>query len=93
MISKLRPEIKTILFFIIYFILFLIIKTFQPKGSPHAPNISDLFFLLSIPVSIIYSIFLLYQFFKSGNKNYLNAIFIVTTLWIIFYNLLKYVIY
>jgi hypothetical protein len=89
MISKLRPEIKTILFYIIYFILFLTIRAVQPKSSPHIPNISDLFFLLSIPVSIIYSIILLYKYFKSGNKNYLNAIFVVTMLWIIFYNSLK----
>ena len=90
---NIRPEIKTIIFFIVYFILFILIRTFQPTGSPHAPNLSDLFFLLSIPASIIYSIFLLYNFFKSGNKNYLNAIFIVTASWVIFYNLLKYVIY
>ncbi|MCP2027992.1 glucan phosphoethanolaminetransferase (alkaline phosphatase superfamily) [Flavobacterium sp. HSC-32F16] len=91
--TNIRPEIKTLLFFAAYFIAFILIKTFQPHGSPHAPNISDIFFLLSIPASIIYSLFLLYKFFKSGNRNYVNAIFVVTALWVIFYNLLKYVIY
>ncbi len=88
-----RPEIKTLLFIVAYFIVFILIKTFEPVRNIHIPNISDLFFLLSIPLSIIYSIFLLYNFFKSGNKNYLNSIFIVTASWITFYNLLKYVIY
>lgn len=88
-----RPEIKTLIFAIAYFIVFALIKTFQPASHAHVPNISDLFFLLSIPLSIIYSIFLLYKFFKSGNKKYVNAIFIVAALWAIFYNLLKYVIY
>lgn len=91
--KDIRPEIKTVLFFIAYFILFILIKTFQPTGSPHGPNISDIFFLLSIPTSIIYSIVLFYKFFKSGNRNYVNSIFIVTALWVIFYNLLKYIIY
>ncbi|SHL24481.1 hypothetical protein SAMN05444366_0084 [Flavobacterium saccharophilum] len=91
MVSNLRPEIKTVLFFVIYFILFLTIRAVQPTGSPHGPNLSDIFFLLSIPISIIYTIILLYKYFKSGSKNYLSAIFVVTMLWILFYNSLKFI--
>ncbi len=90
--KNIRPEIKTILLFIAFYIFYILIRTFQPTGSPHGPNLSDIFFLLSIPASIIYSMFLLYKFFKSGNRNYVNALFMVTAIWVIFYILLKYIL-
>jgi len=77
--TNIRPEIKTILFFIFYFVLAFIAEKTSPSGVC-TPGFGFLLFLLSIPVSIIYSLILFFKYHKSENKQYLNSVYHIRNL-------------
>jgi len=82
--TNIRPEIKTILFFIFYFAIAFIGEKTSPSGVC-TPGAGFLLFLLSIPVSIIYSSILYYKYYKSENKQYLNSIYIISGIWVLLF--------
>jgi len=84
-----RPETKTIVFFIFYFTIAYIGEKTSPSGVC-TPGAGFLLFLLSIPVSIIYSSILYYKYYKSGNKQYLNSIYIISGIWALLFIILSF---
>ncbi|MDR7209746.1 hypothetical protein J2W48_001684 [Flavobacterium piscis] len=86
---NIRPELKTILFFIGYFIIAYLCDKISPSG-PCAPGIGAFLFLLSIPISIIYTLILFFKYYKSQNKEYLNCVYIISGLWVIFFIILNF---
>jgi len=86
---NIRPELKTILFFIGYFIIANICDKMSPSG-PCTPGVGALLFLLSIPVSIIYTLILFIKYYKSQNQEYLNSVYIVSGLWVVFFIILNF---
>lgn len=89
MLNKIRPELKTTFFFIGYFITAFLLNKISPSG-PCTPGLGAALFLLLIPISIIYTIVLLINYYKSQNKEYLNSIVIVSGIWLLFFILAKY---
>jgi energy-coupling factor transporter transmembrane protein EcfT len=89
MLHTIKPEIKTILFFAIYALLTYISEKAAPSGVC-TPGAGFLLFLLSIPISIIYSLVLFYKYNKSENKEYLNCIYIVSGIWVLLFLILRY---
>ncbi|KFF04920.1 hypothetical protein [Flavobacterium reichenbachii] len=84
MFTSIRPEIKTIIFFIAYFITAIISEKVSPSGVC-TPGAGFLLFMLSIPISIIYSLILYFKYNRSENKQYLNCIYIISGFWIILF--------
>jgi multisubunit Na+/H+ antiporter MnhB subunit len=89
MFTSIRPEIKTVLFFIAYFIMAFIAEIVSPSGVC-TPGFGFLLFILSIPVSIIYSLVLYFKYNKSENKQYLNCIYIISGIWVILFLILNF---
>jgi uncharacterized membrane protein len=75
MTNKINPEFKTILFYILYFSIAFVAKIID-KGGPCAPGLGDVLILLSIPVSIIYFLILVYKNYRYENNLYLKSIYI-----------------
>lgn len=86
---NIRPELKTLLFFILYFIIAFTFEKTSPSGVC-TPGPGFLLFMLSIPVSIIYTIVLFIKYYKSQNKEYLNSIYIVSVIWILLFIILNF---
>jgi hypothetical protein len=84
-----KPEHKTALFFIGYFLIAFILEKVFPSGA-HAPGVGILLFLLSIPISVIYSLILYFKYNKTEDKQYLNCIFIVSGIWMLIFLLLYF---
>ncbi|PIF31639.1 hypothetical protein CLU81_2142 [Flavobacterium sp. 9] len=82
--TNIKSEVKTILFFTFYIAITIFVGSVE-TGSPHGPGFSSILFLLLIPISIIYSVILLYKFFKTENKEYLNSIYIISGIWILIF--------
>ncbi len=89
MFHTIKPEIKTILFFALYSILTYLAEKAAPSGVCN-PGAGFLLFLLSIPISIIYTLVLYYKYSRSENKEYLNCIYIISGIWVILFLILKY---
>lgn len=87
--TNIRPEIKTIVFFISYFILALIGEKMSPSGVC-TPGLGFLLFLLAIPISIIYSLILFFKYHKTENKQYLNSVFIISGIWVLLFIFLNF---
>ncbi|MBB4801254.1 multisubunit Na+/H+ antiporter MnhB subunit [Flavobacterium nitrogenifigens] len=86
---NIRTEIKTILFFILYFIAVFIAEKAAPSGVC-TPGGGFLLFLLSIPTSIILSLILLFKYYRSKEKRYLNSIYIISGIWVILFLFLNF---
>jgi len=78
--TTIKPEIKTIIFFIVYFAIASICHNVNP-GGPCTPAFGAVLFLLSIPISIIYLLILLFQLHKDESRQYLNCIYILLGIW------------
>ncbi|SMO81534.1 hypothetical protein SAMN06265349_104352 [Flavobacterium resistens] len=89
MLTNLRTEYKTLLFYSIYFITTFIFDKID-RGGPCTPGMGGILFLLSIPISLIYVFVLIYKLYKFGEKQYQNSIFIITAIWILIFFILKY---
>lgn len=86
---NIRPEIKTIVFFILYLTTAFILEKISPSGVC-TPGLGFLLFLLSIPVSIVYSLILFIKYYRSQNKEYLNSIYIISGIWILLFIVLSF---
>jgi len=86
---KIRSEFKTTLFFILYFIIAAICNEISPSG-PCTPGLGAFLFLLSIPISIIYSLILFFKYYKSENKQYLHGVYIISLMWILIFLILNF---
>jgi len=82
--TNIRTELKTLLFFILYFATAFIAEKTSPSGVC-TPGFGFLLFILSIPISIIYSLVLFIKYYKSQNKEYLNSIYIISGIWILIF--------
>jgi hypothetical protein len=90
-LHSIRLEIKTILFFTFYIAITFFVGSVE-TGSPHGPGFSSILFLLLIPISIVYTLILFFKYFKSENKEYLNCVYIISGMWILFYLVLEYIL-
>jgi len=86
---NLRTEYKTLLFYGIYFTIAFIFDKID-RGGPCTAGMGGVLFLLSIPISLIYALVLIYKLYKFGDKEYQNSIFILTGIWILLFVILKY---
>ncbi|STO14097.1 hypothetical protein [Flavobacterium hibernum] len=86
--TNIRTEIKTLVFFVAYFATVFICTKLDP-GGPCTPGMGGALLFLSIPISLIYLIILFYKLYKSEDRQYLNSIYILTGIWILFFFLLK----
>jgi len=88
MISRIRYEFKLILFFIIYLTLAFIFTKIDQSGLC-TPGIGAMLFLLLIPISVIYSVILIFKLYKTENTEYLNSLYILAGVWLIIFTLIK----
>lgn len=86
---SIRPELKTLLFFILYFTTAFILEKTSPSGVC-TPGPGFLLFMLSIPVSIIYTLILFFKYYRSKDKEYLNSIYIISGIWILLFIILNF---
>ena len=86
---NIRPEFKTILFFVIYFSTAFILEKTSPSGVC-TPGPGKNLIMLSIPVSIIYTLILFFKYYKSQNKEYLNSIYLISGIWILIFITLNF---
>jgi hypothetical protein len=84
---NIRPELKTVIFFIVYFIIATISEKVSPSGVC-TPGPGAALLILSVPISIIYALILLFRYYKSQNKQYLNSIYIIAGMWVLFFLIL-----
>ncbi|KAF2517428.1 hypothetical protein EYY60_00615 [Flavobacterium zhairuonense] len=89
MINRARKEIKTFVFFIIYFILGFLAEKAIPSSACN-PGAGFLLFLLSIPTSIVLALVLLFKYYKSENIQYVNSFYIILGIWTILFLLMYF---
>ena len=86
---SIRPELKTLLFFITYFTIAFIFEKISPSGVC-TPGLGFLLFMLSIPVSITYTLILFFKYHRSQNKEYLNSIYLISGIWVLIFITLNF---
>jgi hypothetical protein len=84
-----RSELKTILFFIVYFTAAFILEKTSPSGVC-TPGPGFLLFMLSVPISIIYTLILFFKYYRFKDKEYLNSIYIVSGMWVLIFIVLNF---
>ncbi|MDR6763019.1 putative membrane protein [Flavobacterium sp. 2755] len=87
MIPKIRLEIKTALYFVVYFIVAFIF-TLLDSGNRSRLSSGTILFFLSVPISIICVIVLFFKLYESKETKYLNCIYVLTIMWALFFILL-----
>jgi len=86
---NIRTEFKTLIFFILYFTIAFITDKTNPSGVC-APGPGFLLFMLSVPISIIYTLILFFKYYKSKNEEYLNSVYIISGMWVLIFLILNY---
>ena len=86
---NIRTELKTILFFILYFTIAFISDKTSPSGVC-TPGTGFLLFMLSVPISIIYTLILFFKYYKSQNEEYLYSVYIISGMWVLIFLILNY---
>ena len=86
---SIRPELKTLIFFTTYFTIALIFEKTSPSGVC-TPGLGFVLFMLSIPVSIIYTLILFFKYHRSQNKEYLNSIYLISGIWVLIFITLNF---
>jgi hypothetical protein len=86
---NIRSELKTILFFILYFTTAFIFEKTSPSGVC-TPGPGFLLFMLSVPISIIYTLILFFKYYRFKDKEYLNSIYIVSGMWVLIFIVLNF---
>lgn len=86
---NIRSELKTILFFIVYFTAAFIFEKTSPSGVC-TPGPGFLLFMLSVPISIIYTLILFFKYYRFKDKEYLNSIYIVSGMWVLIFIVLNF---
>lgn len=86
---NIRTELKTILFFLLYFTVAFIFDKTSPSGVC-TPGPGFVLFMLSVPISIIYTLILFIKFHRSQNKEYLNSIYLISGIWIFIFIILNF---
>lgn len=86
---NIRIELKTILFFIVYFSAAFILEKTSPSGVC-TPGPGFLLFILSVPISIIYTLVLFFKYRKSQNEEYLKSVYIISGMWVLIFLILNY---
>ena len=77
---NIRAEYKTLLFFIVYYVMAILAEKSAPSG-PCTPGTGFFLFLLSIPLGIILALIFLFKYYKSENKEYVNSFYIILAIW------------